>query len=248
MMRRSGLSKRRLSALDCEFSDCAVSVDRSVGNAGRIVRLYGTLAQKGDDVTDRPHRRSAVVRIPSAIVPVGRAQLDALAATLPTLQHAGATPASAFDLRDFMARHGIAVTREGAWLVRASNTCCALVRSTQRIQGRARSSCSLRAARLRSGVLHNSLGGREWRDVRALFESRGTSPQRSAKAIVRVAEDDESESGFVLAYDLASKADEARPWLLENRIPRGGTAVIAGKPKAGKTYVCSLHRSSRFTR
>ena len=35
--------------------------------------------------------------------------------------------------------------------------------------------------------------------------------------------------------DLASQADESTKWLLENRIPCGGTAIIAGKPKAGKT-------------
>jgi 5S rRNA maturation endonuclease (ribonuclease M5) len=43
--------------------------------------------------------------------------------------------------------------------------------------------------------------------------------------------------GFVRAYDLASQADDATPWLVENRIPYGGTAIIAGKPKTGKTTV-----------
>lgn len=45
------------------FSDNVVTIDRSVFNAGRIWKLYGTLARKGDEVPrlGRVHRRSALV-------------------------------------------------------------------------------------------------------------------------------------------------------------------------------------------
>jgi putative DNA primase/helicase len=41
-----------------KFSDDKVSVDDTVFNMARIWKLYGTLAVKGDNVPDRPHRRS----------------------------------------------------------------------------------------------------------------------------------------------------------------------------------------------
>ncbi len=46
------------------FSDEAVSVDRTVFNAARIWKLYGTLARKGDAVPaiGRVHRRSQLLR------------------------------------------------------------------------------------------------------------------------------------------------------------------------------------------
>ena len=96
----TNLVKQCLAALDLLFSDDEVAIDRSVNNAGRIVRLYGTTTRKGDNAADRPHRRSALVHVPTTIVPVSREQLEALACSLPTPQHASTTLAS-FDLARF---------------------------------------------------------------------------------------------------------------------------------------------------
>lgn len=41
-----------------------VSVDTGVYNAGRITKLYGTLTRKGDDLPERPHRRSHILEAP----------------------------------------------------------------------------------------------------------------------------------------------------------------------------------------
>jgi hypothetical protein len=46
--------------------DWGVSVDSTVSNISRIWKLYGTMAVKGDDVPDRPHRRS-YLEIPSIV-------------------------------------------------------------------------------------------------------------------------------------------------------------------------------------
>jgi hypothetical protein len=47
-----------LKSLAERFSDNVVTLDKSVGNAARIWRLYGTVSAKGDGTEDRPHRRS----------------------------------------------------------------------------------------------------------------------------------------------------------------------------------------------
>ena len=41
-----------------------ISVDQTVFNAGRITKAYGTLACKGDNLPERPHRRSRLLEIP----------------------------------------------------------------------------------------------------------------------------------------------------------------------------------------
>lgn len=44
-----------------------VSVDKTVFNASRISKIYGTQAGKGDDVDDRPHRRAEITSMPEQL-------------------------------------------------------------------------------------------------------------------------------------------------------------------------------------
>ena len=44
-----------------------VAIDQTVFNAGRITKLYGTMACKGDNLPDRPHRRSRLLEIPDRL-------------------------------------------------------------------------------------------------------------------------------------------------------------------------------------
>ena len=73
--------KQCLEALHQRFSDEAVSIDTTVFNPARIVKLYGTKAEKGDDCPDlgRTHRLSRLLRVPDNIEPVPAEKLDALA-------------------------------------------------------------------------------------------------------------------------------------------------------------------------
>jgi hypothetical protein len=73
------LLKGCLEALHQHFHTPTVTIDRSVYNAARISKIYGTVARKGDPTTDRPHRLAAIEDRPTLTV-VTRAQLEALAA------------------------------------------------------------------------------------------------------------------------------------------------------------------------
>ncbi len=53
-----------LSVLDLWFSTEQVKIDTAVFNAARITKLYGTVARKGADTEERPHRRSRILRVP----------------------------------------------------------------------------------------------------------------------------------------------------------------------------------------
>ncbi len=72
------LVKGILSILDTQFTDEQVKVDTSTLGAGHLVKLYGTMACKGDNIPDRPHRRSAILTVPQDLAPVDRAVLEAL--------------------------------------------------------------------------------------------------------------------------------------------------------------------------
>ena len=58
------LVKGCLAVLDTLFSNEKVNVDAANFNAARIWKLYGTASRKGDNTTERPHRRSAILSVP----------------------------------------------------------------------------------------------------------------------------------------------------------------------------------------
>lgn len=123
-----GLVKHVLEALAERFGDDAVSVDRSVFNPARIVKLVGTKARKGDDlrghagIEDRPHRRSEFIDVPTPIEIVPNGRLEALVtANAPRAApqaHAIAPvlnerfPTTAAGVRDWLAARGVAVKGE----------------------------------------------------------------------------------------------------------------------------------------
>jgi hypothetical protein len=104
-----------LRALDARFSDTAVEIDRTVFNAARIVKAYGTVARKGEDLPERPHRLSRILDAPQTLETVSRELLAELAASLPASRpaypHAGAgAAAGGFNLQDWIhRRHHLAV-------------------------------------------------------------------------------------------------------------------------------------------
>ena len=72
------LIQQFLKVLDGMFSNENVKVDTSTYNAARIVKLYGTIACKGDATADRPHRRSYIISAPEDITPVTIEQLKSV--------------------------------------------------------------------------------------------------------------------------------------------------------------------------
>jgi P4 family phage/plasmid primase-like protien len=78
--------KQCLMALDQTFSDERTTIDTSVANPARIVKLYGTRAEKGDDcpTLGRPHRLSSLLQVPEVLKEVSMPSLEALAATAHT--------------------------------------------------------------------------------------------------------------------------------------------------------------------
>ncbi|MCX6688772.1 MAG: hypothetical protein NTZ39_03635 [Methanoregula sp.] len=110
----TALVKACLAMLDLLFSDEQVTVDKSIYNAGRIWKLYGTVARKGDSTSERPHRRSRIISAPDDVAVVTAELLQNLAAQLPA--EPGTQPAAgkehAIDLRSWLVSHGITIRSE----------------------------------------------------------------------------------------------------------------------------------------
>ncbi|GEM_PF-4609200 len=86
------LTKAVLVAINTKFGDEIVAgkpvtgkvgVDLKVFNASRITKLYGTVARKGANTPERPHRLSRILAHPDVLVPVPIEKLQAVAALAP---------------------------------------------------------------------------------------------------------------------------------------------------------------------
>ena len=115
------LVKRCLLALDYKFSNEVVKVDTSTFNAARIWKLYGTVARKGSDVPNRPHRMARLLEVPKTLEVVTKKQLEALAATLPevdaAVQNSSGTNKSThqFDPAKYAEEHGATILKVKTW-------------------------------------------------------------------------------------------------------------------------------------
>jgi hypothetical protein len=61
------------------YTTDGISVDTTVWNASRIWKIGGTIAAKGSDTEDRPHRVAMLTQIPKQILPVPRGLIENLA-------------------------------------------------------------------------------------------------------------------------------------------------------------------------
>ncbi len=127
----AALVKKFLEVLDAGHSNEIVHVDRSVFNAARVGRIYGTFAGKGDSTADRPHRRARLLKVPdylqygwspseAATAPQIQRVIERLTKELPPEQSAKVSvsvpatlPGSSSnrqqtrDLRNFLRDHGV---------------------------------------------------------------------------------------------------------------------------------------------
>ena len=68
MVEDAEYTKKFLQAIDMLFSDADVKIDTAVFNPSRITKVYGTIARKGANTMERPHRVSGFVYIPEEIL------------------------------------------------------------------------------------------------------------------------------------------------------------------------------------
>jgi P4 family phage/plasmid primase-like protien len=116
------LVKTVLLALAQRFDTNAVHLDQKVFNASRIWKLYGTVARKGDDTSERPHRVGKILHRPLGIPGdlLTRKQLLALAKTVPEAPKPVASAfkgkaSKEFDLDTWIADHSLQIDGPADW-------------------------------------------------------------------------------------------------------------------------------------
>jgi hypothetical protein len=119
----TALVKAVLLALAERFDDAHTKVDRSVFNAARICKLYGTVANKGDHTASAPWRLSYLMDSPARVLvtvdQLAMLQTPAQAAAIVLAPSAGVArtapttlTSGSFNLEDFLARHSMVYTTD----------------------------------------------------------------------------------------------------------------------------------------
>ena len=106
-----------LRVLSMLFSDESIDIDVKVGNPARICKLYGTMAKKGTNIPERPHRMARIVKTPTDIKPNNIEYFKKVAELFPEKEQPSVNnnwkpQDSNFDLDEFIAKHNIPVTRK----------------------------------------------------------------------------------------------------------------------------------------
>lgn len=166
------LVKRCLQALSTMFSNDVVKVDTANFNPSRICKLYGTLAQKGSNTQDRPHRMS---RIDGDIKDVKQTQKMFLEKLAEEIIEEPIKPAAynnyapnEFDIEDWMREHGIQYQeKSGSGYIKYILEECPFDSNHK-----APDSMIIKQPNGAIGFkcLHDSCQGKKWQDVRIMFE------------------------------------------------------------------------------
>ncbi len=167
------LVKQGLAVLNAIFSDETATVDAANSNAGRIWKLYGTVARKGDNTPERPHRRSRILSVPDRLDVVSGELLEKLGGALsPAEEQArpvtGATP----DLGRWLAGHGINVRSEKSFCGGTLYTLARCPFSSAHTDGAY--AIQFANGAIHAGCHHASCGGgkQRWQELREQCETK----------------------------------------------------------------------------
>ena len=163
-----------LKALDVLFSNDEVDIDVSTFNPSRICKLYGTMAQKGSNSAERPHRISRIISVPEEIKATQRLKLEWLASQFPQEMQQESrqydNSHESFDLERWLNEHGIGHSNAKTWkdgAVKYVLDECPFDHTHT-----APDSCVIKQNNGAIGFkcLHNSCANKTWKDLRLMFE------------------------------------------------------------------------------
>lgn len=173
------LIKQCLAVLDMYFSDEYCDIDKTVFNASRITKLYGTKAVKGNDTSDRPHRESGFIRVPEQIKETNIILFEHLAELMPKPEAPTYTNnygRDKFDLEGFISKHGLAVTSKQSI---SGGTKFILDHCVfdENHKGKDAVIFQMDNGAISYKCFHNSCSDKKWQDVRLMFEPDAYSKQ-----------------------------------------------------------------------
>lgn len=226
-----------LRHLAARFDTDAVSIDTSVSNASRIVALIGTLKVKGDPTPDRPHRRSALLRVPADLVPVPS---ELLAALVPPTAPA-ADRGSILVTGDRMPAGWVASLLDAAGIAyrarsRGETTWYRLASCPFHPDDDQGGDCGVGEDAGGKGMghcFHNRGAGKGWQEFKAAL-GLAAAPSRLAPVVTPL-------TGPLDDAPLTEFPSEPVRWLWDAWLPRGVVTLMDGNPGISKsTLVADL--------
>lgn len=252
------LIKQCLHALDMVFSNEQVDIDKSVFNPSRVSKLYGSIAKKGADTKERPHRLSQITRVPEKIRATERAALEKLAATMP--QEEPKNPAkirkNEFNVQEWLSSHGVGINRVNT----TADGAVKYVLEECPFNSSHKAPDSMIIVQPSGAIgfrcLHNSCSDHNWQELRLKYEPDAYDDDREErekrieegwaqhkKYLITTQTEDKEEVKKrvpvlkdVSAQDLQEKEFAPTYFAVNDMIPEGYT-VIAAPPKTGKSWL-----------
>ena len=166
------LVQKCLQVLANIFDTEQVKIDTTNYNPARVCKLHGTLAQKGANTKERPHRFSRIFTDDLDVKITEKKYLEKLVAQLPENpqpeRRSTYTPDTSFDLEDFLARHGLTYKkRQGDRAVIYSLDRCPF--DDTHVDGDSKIFLYPNGA-IAFKCHHNSCADKKWQDVRRKYE------------------------------------------------------------------------------
>lgn len=160
-----------ITTLNNLFADGIIDIDVKIANPARICKLYGTLAQKGTNTTERPHRQSYIKTIPQKIETNSKQLLQSIADIFPK-DEPKFTPNNGnnkFDLDNFIGRYSIPVrerkSHNGGTMYVLEH--CLFDESHK---GKDAAIFQTSDGKICYNCFHNSCSKKHWKDVRLMYE------------------------------------------------------------------------------
>lgn len=247
---------RCLAVLADQFNTDMVKIDEVNHNQSRICKLYGTMAQKGANTKERPHRMSEIISAPSDPKVNDKDLLLKLAGELPELPQRQKTNTSTgqFDIENWMRDFGVEYIRKDTTQRAVIYPLAYCPFDSSHTNGDAKI-FSYYGEGIAFKCHHNSCRGKTWQDVREKFEPDAYVPdnidavieegwKKHKQQYLTVQKTDDIEAVKknlpklvpISAHDLQQKVFDEKYYAVKDMIPEGET-VIAAPPKTGKSWL-----------
>ncbi len=179
------LVKSFLQVLDGRFSSETVAVDTTTCNAARITKLYGTIACKGDDTEERPHRRSKILSAPKGLKPVGEELIQKVVYELtknqkdtsPKKQEKQVQSWKRPSVKTYLTEHGLEISREKPYM---GGTCYVLKRCPFNPDHTDTGAYVIEFpnGKICAGCHHDSCAGKGWKELLKRYPDRRMMPPK----------------------------------------------------------------------
>ena len=227
------------------YSDENVKVDTSVTAPAHQVRVIGTLNRKGEDMPERPHRRSSIVALPDTLQPIPKDRLVAIAGTktpaiskpdnkaiLPSIT-AGSLNGARFNLKGYLEHYSVNITKS---IIDGDATLYAL---TECLFDSSHGKNEAVIGQREDGTViyhcfHDSCQNKQWLDAQKVI-----SGSDSLQPFIEGGNVDfEPMAGSVVSMEELYNIDfPVVPPLVKDIIYRGGATVISGPGGVGKSLL-----------